>query len=156
VDPASCAFVASRAQSCVLQDHILRDSRVCGMTSDFDIALDGLRDMIPTFDFSNFTSKDTVPVKIQHVLASAVHAQDFLIAIPIEGLGQYMSPIEYRTILKYRLMIPIFPVDERAGISVKKKASVNFLTDPLEGKSTLSSDIKWFQPLSIAVAGIEP
>ncbi|MCI51884.1 auxilin-like protein, partial [Trifolium medium] len=86
-----------------------------------------------------------------------------------------MSPIEYRTILKYCLMIPIFPVDEvcpvchkaclnrfgehavhcrelpgykykhdlvrdvlfdvfnRAGVSVKKEAPVNFLTDPLEG-----------------------
>ncbi|GJS54469.1 hypothetical protein Tco_0627831 [Tanacetum coccineum] len=28
-----------------------------------------------------------------------------------EGLGQRMSPVEYRTILKYRLMIPLFPVD---------------------------------------------
>ncbi len=90
-----------------------------------------------------------------------------------------MSPVEYRTILRYRLMIPLFPVDEvcpvcrkacldtfgehavhckelpgfkyrhdfvrdvlfdifrRAGISVKKEAPVNFLTDPLEGRSTL-------------------
>ncbi|MCI95772.1 hypothetical protein A2U01_0117071, partial [Trifolium medium] len=29
----------------------------------------------------------------------ATHAQDFLLAIPIHGLGQHMSPIEYRTIL---------------------------------------------------------
>ncbi|GKC30428.1 hypothetical protein Tco_1037722 [Tanacetum coccineum] len=28
-----------------------------------------------------------------------------------EGLGQHMSPVEYRTILKYRLMISLFPVD---------------------------------------------
>ncbi|GJY41237.1 hypothetical protein Tco_0428507 [Tanacetum coccineum] len=90
-----------------------------------------------------------------------------------------MSPVEYRTILKYRLMIPLFPVDEicpvcrktcldsfgehavhckelpgfkyrhdmvrdvlfdvcrRAGISAKKEAPVNFLTGPLDGKSTL-------------------
>ncbi|GKE51745.1 hypothetical protein Tco_1486901, partial [Tanacetum coccineum] len=27
------------------------------------------------------------------------------------GLGQHMSPVEYRIILKYRLMIPLFPVD---------------------------------------------
>nr|GFA07193.1 putative reverse transcriptase domain-containing protein [Tanacetum cinerariifolium] len=82
-----------------------------------------------------------------------------------------MSALEYRTILKYRLMIPLFPVDEpcpvcrkvcldsfgehavhcrelpgfkyrhdlvrdvlydvlkRAGISSKKEAPVNFLTD---------------------------
>jgi hypothetical protein len=140
VEAASYAFVASRAQSWVLQDHILRDSGVCGMDVDFDNALDGLREMIPTLDFSNFTSKDTVPPKAQHVLASALfskivkdmevnfqlttrqkavfgclqatHAQDFLLAIPIEGLGQHMSPVEYRTILKYRLMIPLFPADE--------------------------------------------
>ncbi|GKE16420.1 hypothetical protein Tco_1423997 [Tanacetum coccineum] len=28
-----------------------------------------------------------------------------------EGLGQHMSPVKYRTILKYRLMISLFPVD---------------------------------------------
>ncbi|WJX46713.1 hypothetical protein P8452_33486 [Trifolium repens] len=109
----------------------------------------------------------------------AAHAQDFLLAIPIDGLGQHMSPIEYRTILKYRLMIPLFPIDEVcpfcrkacldnfgvhtvhcrelpgfkyrhdfvrdvifdvfrcAGISAKKEAPVNFLTDPQEGRSTL-------------------
>ncbi|KAK2421138.1 hypothetical protein QL285_031796 [Trifolium repens] len=100
---------------------------------------------------------------------------------PIEGLGQHMSLVKYRTILKYRLMIPLFPADKvspvcrkacldrfgehavhcrelpgikyrhdfvrdvlfdffkRAGISVKKEAPVNFLTDPLEGRSTLRS-----------------
>ncbi|KAK2438168.1 hypothetical protein QL285_022979 [Trifolium repens] len=92
-----------------------------------------------------------------------------------------MSSVEYRTIVKYRLMILLFLVDEvcpvvrkacldkfgehavhcrelpafkyihdlvrdvlfdvfkRVGVSVivKKEASVNFLTDPLEGRSTL-------------------
>jgi hypothetical protein len=207
VEAASYAYVASRAQSWVLQDHILRDSGVCGMDSDFDSALDGLHETIPSFDLSNFTRKDTVPLKAQHVLARALfgkivqdmevkfnmttrekavfgclraaHAQDFLLAIPIDGLGQHMSPIEYRTILKYRLMIPLFPIDEVcpvcrkvcldnfgehavhcrelpgfkyrhdfvrdvlfdvfrcAGISAKKEAPVNFLTDPQEGRSTL-------------------
>ncbi|CAK8565897.1 unnamed protein product [Lathyrus sativus] len=41
-----------------------------------------------------------------------------------------MSPVEYRTILKYWLMIFLFRVDE-------KVVPVNFLTDPLDGKSTL-------------------
>ncbi|GJU46085.1 hypothetical protein Tco_1203351 [Tanacetum coccineum] len=87
--------------------------------------------------------------------------------------------VEYRTILKYRLMIPLFLVDEicpvcrkacldsfrehavhckelpgfkyrhnmvrdvlfdvcrRVGISAKKETPVNFLTDPLDGRSTL-------------------
>ena len=206
-EASSFAFVASRAQSWPLQDHILRDSGIFDMDSDYVCALTSLRDMIPGYDFSSFANKDTVPPKAQHALASALfskivrdmyadfdmtvrqkavleclrapHAQDFLLAIPIDGLGQHMSPVEYRTILKYRLLIPLFPVDElcpicrkacldsfgehaihckdlpgfkyrhdmvrdvlfdvfrRAGISAKKEAPVNFLTDPLEGRSTL-------------------
>jgi hypothetical protein len=106
------------------------------------------------------------------------HAKDFLLAIPIDGLGQHMSPVEYRTILRYRLMIPLFPIDEVcpvcrkacldtfgehfvhckelfgfkyrhdfvrdvlfdifrwAGVSVKKEVPMNFLTDPLDRRST--------------------
>jgi hypothetical protein len=33
------------------------------MDFDFGNALDGLHDMISTFDFSSFTSKDIVPLK---------------------------------------------------------------------------------------------
>ncbi|KAK2443362.1 hypothetical protein QL285_014474 [Trifolium repens] len=130
VEAASYAFVASRVKSWVLQDHILRDSGVCGMDSDFDNALDGLRSTIATVDFSNFASKDTLPRKAQHILASvlfdkivqdmevdfdmttrqktvfgclkATHAQNFLLAFPIDGLDQHMSPVEYRAILRYR------------------------------------------------------
>ncbi|KAL7594924.1 hypothetical protein Lser_V15G27684 [Lactuca serriola] len=203
---SSYAFVASRAQSWALQDHILRDSGICGMDSDYLYAMTCVRDMIPGFECSGFTNKDTPP-KSQKALACALfskivqdmevnfnmtvrqkavfeylwapHAQDFLLTIPIDGLGQHMSPVEYRTILRYRLMIPIFPIDEicpvcckacldafgehavhcrelpgfkyrhdvvrdvlfdacrHAGISVKKEASVNFLTDPQDGRSTL-------------------
>ncbi|KAJ0626410.1 putative exostosin [Helianthus annuus] len=106
------------------------------------------------------------------------------------GLGQCMSAVEYRAILKYRLMVPLFPVDDpcpvcrkscldtfgehaihckelpgfkyrhdlvrhvlydvlkRAGISAKKEAPMNFLTDPLEGRSTL-------RPADILVFGWE-
>nr|GEY48359.1 putative exostosin-like protein [Tanacetum cinerariifolium] len=97
----------------------------------------------------------------------------------VDGLGQHMSLVEYRTILKYRLMILLFSVDvicpvcrkacldsfgkhvvhckelpgfkyrhdmimdvlydicRRVGISVKKEAPVNFLTDLSDGRSTL-------------------
>ncbi|MCH94764.1 hypothetical protein A2U01_0015729, partial [Trifolium medium] len=65
VEAVSYAFVASRAQTWVLQDHILKDSEVCGMDSDFGRALDGLHEMIPSFDLSNFTRKDTVPHSIK-------------------------------------------------------------------------------------------
>jgi hypothetical protein len=101
-----------------------------------------------------------------------------------------MSAVEYRAILKYRLMIPLFPRDapcpvcrkacldqfgehavhcrdmpgfkyrhdfvrdvlfdvlKRVGISAKKEAPVNFLTDPREGRSTL-------RPADILVFGWE-
>ncbi|GJU89220.1 putative reverse transcriptase domain-containing protein [Tanacetum coccineum] len=114
---SSYAFVASRAQSWVLQDHILCDSGICGMDVDYASALACLRDTIPSFDFNVFTNKDTAPSKAQQTLASALFSEmvkdmeDFLLAIPIDGLGQHMSPVEYITILKYRLMIPLFLVD---------------------------------------------
>ncbi|GJY76888.1 hypothetical protein Tco_0482004 [Tanacetum coccineum] len=135
---SSYAFVASRAQSWVLEDHILHDSGICGMNDDYVSVLACLHGMIPSFDFSFFTNKDTAPFKAQQTLAnaffremvkdmeahfdmtmrdkavfeclSAPHAQDFLLAIPIDKLGQHMSPVQYHTILKYRLMIPHFSV----------------------------------------------
>ncbi|KAI3778249.1 hypothetical protein L2E82_07407 [Cichorium intybus] len=206
-EASSYAFVASRAQSWALQDHILRHSGICGMDIDYYSALDRLRATIPDFDCNGFTNKDIVPPKSQKTLANALfskivkdmennfhmtfrqkavleclrapHAQDFLLAIPIDGLGLHMSPVEYRAILRYRLMIPLFPSDEicpvcrkacldsfgdhavhcrelpgfkyrhdtvrdvlfdvcrRAGVSVRKEAPVNFLTDPSDGRSTL-------------------
>jgi len=42
----------------------------------------------------------------------AAHAHDFLLDIPIDWLGQHMSPAESHTILKYRHMIPLFSIDE--------------------------------------------
>ncbi|GJS45836.1 hypothetical protein Tco_0724036 [Tanacetum coccineum] len=53
--------------------------------------------------------KTTSYVTVAYVMN---HAQDFLLAIPIDGLDQHMSPVKYRIILEYRLMIPLFPVDE--------------------------------------------
>nr|GEW31748.1 putative reverse transcriptase domain-containing protein [Tanacetum cinerariifolium] len=164
------------------ENHILRDSGICGMDDDYVYALACLRDTIPSFDVSGFTNKDTVPSKAQQTLANvffsemvkdmevhfdmtmrqkavfeclrAPHAQDFLLAIPINGLGQHISPVEYHTIFKYRLMVLLFPVDatcpvcrkacldslgnmRRVGISAKKEAPVNFLTDLTDGRSTL-------------------
>jgi hypothetical protein len=61
----------------VLHDHILRDSGLCGMDSDFDSALDGLHETVPSFVLSNFPRKDTVPLKAQHVLALALFGKLF-------------------------------------------------------------------------------
>ncbi|GJV30569.1 putative reverse transcriptase domain-containing protein [Tanacetum coccineum] len=169
-DVSTYAFVASRAQSWSLQDHILQGCGIDGADSDYGYALDRVRMSLPEFDLSGFSNKN------------------FLTVIPIEGLGQHMSALKYRTILNYRLMIPLFLVDEpcpvcrkvcldsfgehavhckelpgfkyrhdlvrdvlydvlkRAGISSKNEAPVNFLTDPLEGRSTL-------RPVDILVFG---
>nr|GFB26060.1 putative reverse transcriptase domain-containing protein [Tanacetum cinerariifolium] len=45
--------------------------------------------------------------------------KNFLTVIPIEGLGQHMSALEYQTILKYQLMIPLFLVDEPCPVCRK-------------------------------------
>lgn len=36
------------------------------------------------------------------------HAQNFLMATPVKGLKQYMTPSKYQIILRYRLMILLF------------------------------------------------
>ncbi|KAJ0599143.1 putative reverse transcriptase domain, exostosin [Helianthus annuus] len=217
-DVAANAFVASRSQSWELQDHILRNSGVANTDPDYASTLERLQESLPNSDLGGFSNKDTAPKKPQKTLANALccriaqrlgedfhlsprqkavieclqrpHAQDFLTVIPIEGLGQRMLAVEYWSILKYRLMIPMFPNDEtcpvcrkacldkygehalhcrelpgfkyrhdfvrdtlmdilrRAGISAKKEAPVNFLTDPSEGRSTL-------RPADVLVFGWE-
>jgi len=70
MEASSYPFVASSEKSCVLQDHILRDSWVSGMDSDFDNVLDGICGTTPDFDISSCTCKDTVPPKAQHFFVS--------------------------------------------------------------------------------------
>jgi hypothetical protein len=117
------------------------------MDLDFDHALDGLYDTILTFDFSNFANKDIVPLKsnmfwrvyflirllttwkliltwpqgkkIVFGCLKTEHAHNFLVTIPIDGLGQHMSPVEYRTIIRYCLMIPLFSKDEVCPVCCK-------------------------------------
>ncbi|XP_052621089.1 uncharacterized protein LOC111879644 [Lactuca sativa] len=62
VEATPYAFVASRAQTWVLQDHILRDNGIYGMDSDYDGALASLRNKLPDSDLSSFTTKDTAPI----------------------------------------------------------------------------------------------
>ncbi|GJX72429.1 hypothetical protein Tco_0309600 [Tanacetum coccineum] len=98
-----------------------------GVDSDYGYALDRVHMSLPEFDLSSFSNKDTAPPppKAQNVLACALfskivkslgvifdlsphqkavvkclrapRAQNFLTVIPIEGLGQNMSALEYRT-----------------------------------------------------------
>jgi hypothetical protein len=49
----------------------------------------------------------------------ATHAHDSLLSIPIHGLGHHMSQVEYCTIFRYRLIIPLFLIDEVCTICRK-------------------------------------
>nr|GEV82287.1 hAT dimerization domain, ribonuclease H-like domain protein [Tanacetum cinerariifolium] len=79
----------------------------------------------------------------------APHAQDFLIAISIDGLSQHMSPVEYRTILKYRLMISLFSVD--AICPVCRKACLDSFGEHVAfgwvGGKHAYVDLTWVSPL---------
>ncbi|KAJ0507125.1 hypothetical protein HanIR_Chr11g0502901 [Helianthus annuus] len=55
------AFVASRAQSYVLQDHILRNSGVVKLDVDYQQALEYLSVSLPDFDIGSFSNMDTAP-----------------------------------------------------------------------------------------------
>ncbi|GKE37463.1 hypothetical protein Tco_1460868, partial [Tanacetum coccineum] len=61
-----------RAQSWVPQDHILRNSGICGMDDDYVYVVACLRDTIPSFDFSGFTNEDTALAKAQQTLVSVI------------------------------------------------------------------------------------
>ncbi|GJY32932.1 hypothetical protein Tco_0417401 [Tanacetum coccineum] len=117
----SYAFVASRAQSWVLQDHILRDSDICGMDDDYVSALACLRGMIPSFDFSCFTNKDTAPSKAQQTLASALFSE------MVKDMKAHFD----MTLMQYVMFVARY-----AGIFAKKEAPVNFSTVPSDGIST--------------------
>ncbi|GJZ30128.1 hypothetical protein Tco_0575175 [Tanacetum coccineum] len=99
------------------KDHILQGCGIDGVDSDYGYALDRVRIKIVKslgviFDLS---PRQKAVVKCLR----APRAQNFLTVIPIEGLGQNMSALEYRTILKYRLMIPLFLVDEPCPVCRK-------------------------------------
>ena len=114
--------------------------------SDFDNALDSLHDTIPNFDVSNLLvstssilnttcfgecplSKSVQDMKVKFDKTTkqktilgclqAGHAHDSLIDIPIHGLGQHMLPVKYRTILRYRLIIPLFLIDKVCTVCCK-------------------------------------
>ena len=119
VEASSDALVASMEKSWILQDHILIYNTISDINFDFDNVLDALHGAIPDLYSSSFTSKDIVPPKVRHVLVSVLfsksvqdievkckmmtrqktffgclqitHDHDFLLAILIDGLGQYKS-----------------------------------------------------------------
>ncbi|GJY43404.1 kinase-like domain, phloem protein 2-like protein [Tanacetum coccineum] len=102
-----------------------------------------VKDMDINFDM-------TVRHKAIFECLGAPHAQDFLLAIPIGGLvcrkacldsfGEHAVHCKELSGFKYRhdmVRDVLFDVCRLAGISAKKEAPVNFLTDALDGRSTL-------------------
>nr|GEZ34979.1 hypothetical protein [Tanacetum cinerariifolium]GEZ37627.1 hypothetical protein [Tanacetum cinerariifolium] len=138
---SSYAFVASRAQSWVLQDHILRDSGICGMDDDYVSALACLRDTIPSFDVSGFTNKDTVSSKAQQTLANVLFSEMVKdMEAFLDPFGEHAVHCKELSRFKYRqdmIRDVLFDICGHGGISAKKEAHVNFLTDPSDGRSTL-------------------
>ncbi|CAK8543438.1 unnamed protein product [Lathyrus sativus] len=63
----------------------------------------------------NMTTKQ----KVVFSCLQAAHAQDFLLVIPIDELSQHMPVVEYHNILRYRLIITLFPFDEVCPICCK-------------------------------------
>nr|GEX52627.1 hypothetical protein [Tanacetum cinerariifolium] len=74
-DVSTYAFVASRAQSWCLQDHILEGCGIDEVDSDYGYALDRVRMSLPDFDLSGFSNKDTAPPRAQNVLACALFSE---------------------------------------------------------------------------------
>ncbi|KAJ0890640.1 hypothetical protein HanRHA438_Chr09g0426081 [Helianthus annuus] len=74
-DTSSYAFVASRAQSWGLQDHILRECGGDVLDSDYRSALDRLHSSLPDLDIGGFYIKDTVPPKSQKIPANTLYGE---------------------------------------------------------------------------------
>ncbi|GKA23254.1 hypothetical protein Tco_0709216 [Tanacetum coccineum] len=128
------AFLASRLQSSTLQTKILMKTGIESQGSSFKHALD-VFNTICNIDVLSVTTCTSAPHMmktlakcyfgvIEKDLASkytlsprqvsilncirAPHAQDFLFTIPIDGLGQRMNHRQFRSVLCYRLAIPMF------------------------------------------------
>ncbi|GJZ91147.1 putative reverse transcriptase domain-containing protein [Tanacetum coccineum] len=158
----SYAFVASRAQSWVLQDHILRDSGICDMNDDYVSALACLRaqqtltsalfsemvkDMEAHFDM-------TVRHKAVFECLRSPHAQDFLLAIPIDRFGQHISLVEYRIILKYRLMISLFSVDAICPVCRHVWIPLGIMRFIVKSSQVSSNDTIWLETFFLKYVGM--
>ncbi|GKC70915.1 hypothetical protein Tco_1116798 [Tanacetum coccineum] len=110
-DVSTYAFVASRAQSWSLQDHILQGCGIDGADSDYGYALDRVRMSLPEFDLSGFSNKDTAPPSPKPRCFECALFSDsakYCSASGVTGLS-----------LKYRLMFSLFPVDEPCPVCHK-------------------------------------
>ncbi|GJS29937.1 putative reverse transcriptase domain-containing protein [Tanacetum coccineum] len=127
---SSYAFVASRAQSWVLQDHILRDSGICGMDDDYVSALACLRVEYRTI----LKYRLMIPLFPVDAICPVCHKAC------LDSFGEHAIHCKELPGFKYRrdmVRDVLFDICRRGGISAKKEAPVNFLTDPSDGRSTL-------------------
>ena len=135
VADVSCfAYLASIVDTWLLQDHLLR--KFAGVaSSSFDEALPFYRQQVPSAQVTLPTHLTSSALHTQHSLAelyfatrraafassvtgrNAVvyqsllgeHSSDFLLALPIPEVQQTMDAVDYRAILHYRLLLPLFP-----------------------------------------------
>ncbi|GKC56996.1 putative reverse transcriptase domain-containing protein [Tanacetum coccineum] len=113
---------------------------ICGMDDDYvsALALACLRDTILSFDFSGFTNKDTAPSKVQQTLTNVLFSEMFKdMEVHFDVTMRQKAAFECLRAPHAQDFLLAIPIDRRAGISAKKEAPVNFLTDPSDGRSTL-------------------
>lgn len=130
-------FLASCIQTGCLQATILKNMDISATSIHFQSALNGYM-KICGLSSSTFTVNDTVPHLMKTLAVryfdmvkrelpnkftlsardttlwqsnKVVHALDFLKAIPIVGLNQTLGPRQFRSILQYKLGVPLFGED---------------------------------------------
>nr|GEX17049.1 hypothetical protein [Tanacetum cinerariifolium] len=110
-------------------DHILQGCGIDAADSDYGYALDRVRMSLPGFDLSSFSNKDTAPQSPECFVCRKVCLDSFG-----EHAVHYkeLPGFKYRHDLVRDVMCDVL---KRAGISSKKEALMNFLTDPLEGRN---------------------
>ena len=133
-DVIQYAFLASRMQSKDLQANILSKSGIISLGLSFQHALDTFNttcniDMLSDTTCASaphmmktlakcyfgviekdLVAKYSLSPRQVAILSCirAPHAQDFLFTVPIDGLGQRMNHRQFRSVLCYRLSIPMF------------------------------------------------
>ncbi|GKC53498.1 hypothetical protein Tco_1076243 [Tanacetum coccineum] len=137
-DVLNYAFIASRLQSATLQTKLLRDVGIVAPGSTFDVAL-CVFNMYGRLDFLSNPSEVAAPKlmkKMANIYFTRVtkdakssyslsprqmalwqsqredHTSDWLRVVPISGLGQTMNGRTYRSVLCYRLGVPLFSVSK--------------------------------------------
>ncbi|GJY21513.1 hypothetical protein Tco_0394079 [Tanacetum coccineum] len=107
------AFLASRLQTSALQDKILMKTGIDSHGYSFQHAFDAFNttcnvDVLSVTGY--LVSKYSLSPRQVAILSCirAPHAQDFLFTTSIDGLGQRMNHRQFRSVLCYRLAVPMF------------------------------------------------